>query len=75
MIAAFLMALFGYNGTDVCMFMWFSFCTPFYLATWEEYQLGHFNLGIVNGADEGCMLGVTLTLLCGILGVPFFTTP
>ncbi|ORC93377.1 aminoalcohol phosphotransferase [Trypanosoma theileri] len=47
-----------------------SIVIPFFMNTWEEYYLGELVIPVINGANEGVMIGVGIYIVTVLMGGP-----
>lgn len=58
----------GLGGSWRSLLVLFTAMTPFWYATWEEYQTGTMNLGPINGPSEGLFAVQLMYLVAAVFG-------
>ena len=58
---------FNFGNTSATFYFVFLMSIGFYFTAWEEYVTHSFNLGILNGPDEGLLLFAGAHILAGII--------
>ena len=55
------------------LLLWTAPSLVFFAATWEEYYVGSLNLPVINGPNEGVLLGVLFHLWTAFVGTTWWT--
>jgi len=66
--------MFGNNDFNVLL-IFITGTIPFFTTTMEEYFTHKMYLGVINGADEGCVGVGLLFIISAILGNTMWTNP
>ena len=61
-------AMLSVGPTVKCFYLWFPPSAVFFAATWEEYYVGSLNLPLINGPNEGVILGAMFQLWTAFVG-------